>query len=136
MLIDLHRAWAGLTYQKLYTPSAQGEPIFLNVCIDNDDDLWRVYRQPSDARGGPARPSHAIITAMYQARLYRVVDETINIYCGTRGQVTAYKVLAVYRKLLDWKESLPPVLADIGESDQPLPHILFLQYVYILNEIR
>ena len=90
--------------------------------------MWRFYRRLGDEQTIPARPSHAIITSYYQATLFRIVNETLSLYCGNRGQVSAYKVLDVYRKYLDWKESLPPVIANISEGDQPLPHVLQLQY--------
>lgn len=120
---------AGITYQKLHTPPSPPEPVFQNVRMDLDDAVWRFYRHPGDERELPTRPSHAIVTACHQARLFRIVNENINLYCGTRGKVSAYKALEVYRKYLDWKEYLPPVIADISEGDQPLPHILYLQYV-------
>ena len=30
---------------------------------------------------------------------------------------------------MDWKKDLPPVITNVDVSDQPLPHILYLQYV-------
>lgn len=128
-MIDERRVCAGITYQKLYTPAAPAEALFEHVREDKDDAVWCFYRRLGDEREMPTRPSHAIITACHQAGLFRIVNETLNLYCGIRGQVSAYKVLDVYRKYLDWKEALPPVIANIGEGDQPLPHILQLQYV-------
>lgn len=123
---------AGITYQRLYLPSAPAEPIFQHVRTDKDDGLWRFYRHPGDAQELPTRPSHAILTACHQAGLFRIVNENLNLYCGMRGPVSAYKVLDMYQKYLDWKETLPPILARYSEGDQPLPHMLYLQYVRLL----
>lgn len=120
---------AGITYQKLYPPFPSGEPIFQQVRMDTDDALWRFYRHPGDAQELPTRLSHATVTACHQAKLFRTINECLNLYCGYRGPVSASKILEVYRKYLEWKESLPPVIAKYSEGDQPLPHILYLQYV-------
>ena len=113
----------------MYAPPAPNGPIFHNVQMDGDDRVWRFYRHPGDNRELPYRPSHAIITAWQQARLFTIINETINLYCGARGEVSATKVLEVYARYLAWKEDLPDIIANISEDKQPLPHILFLQYV-------
>ena len=95
--------------------------------MDGDDAVWRFYRQPGDNRELPFRPAHAIVTAYHQAKLFQIINETLNVYCGTRGKVTAAKVLDVYARYLQWKDELPEVIANIDEGDQPLPHILYLQ---------
>lgn len=109
--------------------------MFQSVRMDKDDALWRFYRHPGDARELPTRPSHAIVTACHQASLFRIVNENLNLYCGFRGPVSAFKILDVYRRYLEWKDSLPPVLANYSEEDQPLPHILCLQYAYIIRPL-
>lgn len=126
---DEHRVCAGITYQKFYTPPTPGDPIYQHIRMDDDVTDWRFYRELGDERRMPSRPGRALLTACCQAKMFRIVNETVNLYCGTRGQVSAYKILDIYRRYLDWKEALPPVIANVGEGDQPLPHILHLQYV-------
>ena len=101
--------------------------------MDREHAIWRFYRHQGDERELPTRPSYAIVTACYQAKLFRIIDETLNLYCGVRGQVTAEKSLAVYKRYVDWKNDLPSVIMNVDVSDQPLPHILYLQYVSILS---
>ena len=67
------------------------------------------------------------MTACYQAKLFRIIDESLALYCGARGQVSAEKILEVYRRYMDWKTDLPSVIANVDVGDQPLPHILYLQ---------
>ncbi len=122
---------AGITYQKLYPPFPPGQYIFENVRMDTEDALWRCYRHPGDAKELPTRLSHATVTAYHQAKLFGIIYDSINLYCGFRGPVSAFKILEVYRKYLDWKDSLPPVIAKYSEGGQPLPHILHLQYVHV-----
>ena len=95
--------------------------------MDRDYALWRFYRRSGDERELPTRPSFAIVTACYQAGLFRIVDASLNLYCGARGQISAEKFLVVYRRYMDWKADLPPAIANVDVSDQPLPHILYLQ---------
>lgn len=96
--------------------------------MDKDDDVWRFYRRPGDKAHVPRRPSYAIQTACYQAQLYRIVHETINMYCGARGKVTAPVWLERYKRYLTWKDELPEYLARVDTSAQAMPHMLFLQY--------
>ena len=101
--------------------------IFQHVSMDKDHAMWRFYRYPGDERELPTRPSYSIVAACYQAKLFRIINESLNIYCGGRGYVSAEIFLQVYRKYMDWKNELPPVLANVDVADQPLPHILYLQ---------
>ena len=95
--------------------------------MNKDDNIWRFYRKPGDQRDMPTRRSHAIMTAYHQAGLFRVIQESLHLYCGIRGIVSAKEFMECYRRYLDWKEDLPHVLSNISEGDQPLPHILYLQ---------
>ena len=97
--------------------------------MDRDHAPWCFYRHPGDEHELPTRPSYAITAACYQAKLFRIIDESLNLYCGARGQVSAEKTLAVYKRYVDWKNDLPSMITDVDASDQPLPHILYLQYV-------
>ena len=96
--------------------------------MDGDAAVWRFYRQVGDERELPKRPSHAIATACMQAGLFRIINESLNLYCGHRGDVSATNILKVYKRYLDWKEDLPPKIRQIEVDDQPLPHVLYLQY--------
>lgn len=95
--------------------------------MEKDHALWRFYRHPGDERELPTRPSYAIVAACYQAGLFRIINESLNLYYGARGRVSAEKFLEVYRRYMDWKTDLPSVIANVDVADQPLPHILYLQ---------
>lgn len=97
--------------------------------MNADDAVWRFYRRAGDERELPTRPSYAVLTACMQAGLFRIVHESLNLYSGHRGDVSAASVLTIYKMYLDWKEALPPKIKQIEIDDQPLPHILYLQYV-------
>ena len=105
------------------------DAIFQHVDMERDHALWRFYRHQGDERELATRPSYAIVAACHQAKLFRIIDESLNLYCGVRGQVSAEKTLAVYKRYMDWKNDLPSVITNVEVSDQPLPHILYLQYV-------
>ena len=66
-----------------------------------------------------------MLTASEHARLFRIIHETILVYCGSRGRVSARALLDLYERYVDWKEHLPSDLR-LQESE-PLPHVLFLQ---------
>ena len=121
-----------MTYQPSHDttlpPSATST--FEHVHLDRDDHHWRFYRYVGDDRKLPARSSHAVMTACSQAKLLRVAQESINLYCGLRGKASAQAILEVYKSYLDWKEDLPVVIKNIDISDQPLPHVLYLHVLY------
>ncbi|CAD6578405.1 MAG: hypothetical protein ASARMPRED_008709 [Alectoria sarmentosa] len=129
-LHTLNTSSASFTYQKLYAPPTPREAIFQHVDMERDHALWRFYRHPGDERELPTRPSFAIVTACYQAGLFRIIDDSLDLYSGARGQVSAERFLEVYRKYMDWKSDLPPVIANVDVADQPLPHILYLHVQY------
>ncbi|KAL8831026.1 MAG: hypothetical protein Q9170_005476 [Blastenia crenularia] len=126
----LNTSSTGITYQKLYAPELPYMPRFRHVDINSNHSLWRFYRYNGDQRKLPVRPSHAILTACHQAALFRIVHESLNLYCGLRGSVTAEAVLILYRRYLDWEEDLPFILKAVDEQAQPLPHILYLHVQY------
>ena len=115
-----------MTYQKLYTAQEPKDPNFRHVRLDADHAVWRFYRHPGDMQILPVRPSFAIMTAMYQAKLFRIVNDSITVYCGIKGPIDAYKILDLYRQFTEWKDHLPPELKNI-DNQEPLPHILYLQ---------
>lgn len=124
---DDNRSSTGITYQKLYAPSFPQMDQPSDIQMDRDDMLWRFYRRIGDERDLPFRPGHMIMTASCQAGLFRIIHESIDLYCGLRGIVTAEAVLKVYRRYIDWETDLNPILSNVDISIQPLPHVLFLQ---------
>ena len=95
--------------------------------MDKDDAVWRFYRRVGDTNELPTRQSHAIRTACYQSTLLQVIQESISLYCGVQGKVTAQSLIECYKKYMDWKENLPSIIRSTDIDDQPLPHILCLQ---------
>ncbi|KAF2805632.1 uncharacterized protein BDZ99DRAFT_524592 [Mytilinidion resinicola] len=125
----LNIAWAGFTYQKPFAPVSSKATVFKNVKFDTNQDFWQPYQHPADATTTKMH-SHAIRTAKELAGLNRIIMNTINVYCGSRGPVTAQSILQLYRKYLEWKAGLPSIL-DVGEDDsQKLPHVYFLHAYY------
>ena len=66
-------------------------------------------------------------TAHENAKLYRIIHETILAFCGSRGKVSAHQLLVIYERYLGWKEHLPPSLSDVDGEVESLPHAIFLQ---------
>ncbi|KAI4086429.1 MAG: hypothetical protein LQ344_007565 [Seirophora lacunosa] len=122
----LNTSSTGITYQKLYAPELPHMAKFRHVDLHNHHSVWQEYRSIGDQRYLPVRPSHAVLTACHQAGLFRIIHESLNLYCGLRGLVRADAVLALYRRYMDWEEDLPFILKAIGDEAQPLPHILLL----------
>lgn len=100
---------------------------FQHMDMHSNHSVWRFYREIGDQRHLPVRPSHAILTACHQAGLFRIIHESLNLYCGLRGMATAEAILTLYRRYLDWEEDLPFILKATDDEAQPLPHILLLQ---------
>lgn len=106
---------------------------FRHVVMDKDDATWCYYRYVGDGEVLPRRPSHAIRTACCQAALFEIIHDNLDLYCGLRGKATAERILALYRRYIDWKKDLPAVVKNIDVNDQPLPHILYLQYTVLAS---
>ena len=100
--------------------------VFRNIDTEKDDGPWRFYREPGDSPES-RRPSYLVSTANEHAKLYRIIHETILLFCGTRGKVSSHHMLVIYERFLEWKERLPPPLADVDGDGGALPHALFLQ---------
>ncbi|KAL8758085.1 MAG: hypothetical protein Q9184_004029 [Pyrenodesmia sp. 2 TL-2023] len=124
------RSSTGITYQKLYAPELPHMAKFQHVDKHSNHSVWRFYRQIGDQRHLPVRPSHAVLTACHQAGLFRIIHESLNLYCGLRGVATAEAILTLYRRYVDWEEDLPFILKATDEEAQPLPHILLLHVQY------
>lgn len=119
-----------MTYQPSHDTTLPHSVTFQHVREDRDDHVWRFFRHVGDSRELPTRPSHAIMTACNQAKLLRIAQESLNLYCGTRGKATAQAILEGYKSYLDWKNDLPVVIKNIDINDQPLPHVLYLHVLY------
>ncbi|KAF2403441.1 hypothetical protein EJ06DRAFT_278042 [Trichodelitschia bisporula] len=131
----LNTGWAAFTYQKPSAPVSPRAPVFTHVRLDGPDPAnWLPYRFQGDAGDKPLA-SHAIATAREFALLMQIVHETINVYCGSRGKVTAHAVVSLHRRYVSWKDSLPAHLSDHAvESPEyeskALPHVLALHIHY------
>ncbi|KAL8993298.1 MAG: hypothetical protein Q9169_006447 [Polycauliona sp. 2 TL-2023] len=126
----LNTSSTGITYQKLYAPELPYTARFQHVDIQGDKEVWRFYRTVGDGRELPVRPSYAIMTSCYQAALFRIIHESLNLYCGLRGIATAGAILTTYRRYLDWEYDLPSILKNVDVEAHPVPHILFLHIQY------
>ena len=69
----------------------------------------------------------ALVTARSQAHLFRIILESIYLFCGAKGMVHARDFLKCYKRYTTWKENLPVEIKDVDVDSQPLPHVLFLQ---------
>ncbi|KAL8849327.1 MAG: hypothetical protein Q9221_005678 [Calogaya cf. arnoldii] len=126
----LNTSSTGMTYQKLYAPELPHVARFHHVNIQADKAVWRFYRTVGDQRVLPVRPSHATMTACYQSALFRIIHQSLNLYCGLRGVATAEAILNTYRRYLDWESDLPDILRIVDVEAKPVPHILFLHVQY------
>jgi len=117
--------WAAFTYQKPSAPISPRIEAFRNVELDEPDAYWQPYRFPTDVVA-IEKPSRAIETAKEFAKLYQIIHETINLYCGRRGRVTAAGILQMYQRYLQWKKSLGERLDPTSPAGQ-LPHVVNLQ---------
>jgi len=125
----LNIEWAGFTYQKPFAPKPLKATVFKDVALDNETAFWQPYRSPTDNATSEV-PSYAIQTAKQLAGLNMIIMNTINVYCGSRGAVTAHSILKLYRNFLEWKANLPSVLEVKADDSQKLPHIYFLHAHY------
>ncbi len=119
-------AWSGFIYQKPQASiSPRALPFSGDILDDGEgDNTWRLYKHPGDS-GVPDRLSQSVVTASEHAKLFRTVHESILAYCGSRGKVSAQKLLDIYERYMAWKDGLPHALREL--DNDPLPHVLFLQ---------
>ena len=91
------------------------------------ENPWQQYEQEGDDRQMPTRISYAMDTASEVSKLYRIIHQTILIYCGSRGRVTQNRLFDNYMRYRALYETLP-ISVTINEEEGPtLPHILFFQ---------
>lgn len=118
-------AWSGLTYVKPSAPISTKADVFQGIDL-GEEGHWQLYGQP----GGSAssnRPSYTILTASELAKLYRIIHETVLLYCGKNGSVSSHHLLDIYQRYVKWKEELPPQICDVTPNNDALPHVLALQ---------
>ena len=118
-------AWSGFIYQKPSAPTSIHDTIFLDVDLDQGL-TWSFYRQPGDDIDSSS-PSHAIIIASEHAKLYRIIHETILVYCGKMGKVSVDELSEIYDQFMGWREDLPKVIQNVDGDYSAVPHALFLQ---------
>ncbi|CAD6453261.1 de89cb45-2a9a-49ba-a8cc-09cd27b07efc [Sclerotinia trifoliorum] len=97
-----------------------------------DQLSWKQYRFPEDFRGEPTFPCLTATTSREKSKLIEIIrDATILLYNTTGPQIYAEDLLAIYRRLLNWRENLPEKIARTGKKDsQALPHVLSLHILY------
>lgn len=94
-----------------------------------DELCWKQYRSPLDFSGEPTFSCLTATTNREKSKLIEIIhDATILLYDKTGSRIYAEDVLAIYRRLLVWRENLPEKIANTGKKDvQMLPHVLSLQ---------
>lgn len=119
------RAWSGLTYVKPSAPVSPMASVFQGIAFDEDGHFQGEFHPDNvPARN---RPSYTVLTASELARLYRVIHETILLYCGTNGKVSAHHLIKVYERFLAWKDELPSQISHVADDHSASPHALSLQ---------
>lgn len=126
VIADLRSAWSGFLYMKPTIPISPKKDVFRGIPIDVPGMVWRAYRQPEDADIA-AQHGHSISASCELAKLYRMVHETILLYCAAYGLVTSDAVLRVWKRYMEWKHELPEIFQKIDDAADPLPYVLALQ---------
>ena len=131
-LLTVKSLWSGLTYQKPFNPQSPDTQIPFKI---DSQVIRQVYQQYGEGTGSGQTfraPAFTISTAVQQAKLFRIVHASINMYCGARGKISANSFLQCFRRLLDWKDQLPMELDCESYESQIPPNVLTLQYVPLL----
>lgn len=97
------------------------------MLLDSVDARWRFYRQAADETAQPDSPSLAIQTAKELTKLNQIIHETMNIYCGSRGKVTASSIMYLYKRYADWIAALPSEMQIESLDVVVVPHLYYLQ---------
>ncbi|KAJ8061913.1 hypothetical protein OCU04_009701 [Sclerotinia nivalis] len=103
-----------------------------------DQLSWKPYRFPEDFRGEPTFPCLTATTNREKSKLIEIIrDATILLYNTTGPQLYAEDLLAIYRRLLVWRENLPEKIARTSKKDaQVLPHVLSLHILYATTAVH
>lgn len=128
-ILTLHTAWSSLTYVKPSAPISTKASVFKGIDLGKDGH-WHMGDQSSESSSNSNRPSYTILTASEMAKLYRIIHETVLIYCGVNGKVSASHLLQIYRRFVQWKEELAPQICDVASDNDALPHVLSLHISY------
>lgn len=112
-------AWSGFTFVKPSAPISPKAKVFQGIEFDTDGHWQRSIPRN--------RPDYAALTASESAKLYRIIHETILLYCGGTGRASARQLLKVYERFLSWKEELPTQISQTENDSNVSPHVLFLQ---------
>ncbi|TLD36309.1 hypothetical protein E2P81_ATG03198 [Venturia nashicola] len=126
----LNTSWSAFTYQKPAAPISPHTNVFIRVSHNKSDAYWKSYRFPKDSGKDPIA-GHAIETAKEFTQLSQVIFQTIRMWCGSKGKVSAQALLRLYRQFTNWKTALPDHLARLeftaDSAPQALPHVFSLQ---------
>ncbi|KZF25457.1 hypothetical protein L228DRAFT_236552 [Xylona heveae TC161] len=121
----LDATWAWFTYQISTPPVNNKAAPFPDGEPDVPPTLWKFYRTENDREAADI-PSFEMETARERAKLYTLVQKTVNLFCGSDGNISARSLMQIYREFLSWKTSLPPVLVRGNPASAQLPHVLLL----------
>ena len=126
-MADSRSMWSALTFEKPANP--QSPHIQVPDFADDQQKLYQKYQEPIGQDQAVRSPFVAVIIAFYRTGLFRSAHAAINMYCGSRGRISAKSFLECLRKYLDWKEALPAGLkTETYEDNLPFP-VATLQYV-------
>lgn len=131
--VNDHSLWSGLTYQKPFNPQSPDTQIPFRLDSAGNKEIYRHSRAEVESGQFPRAPGFTIVTAVHQARLFRIVHASIILYCGARGKISAKSFLQCFKRYLEWKAELPPELECEGYEDDIPPCVLTLQYVTLLR---
>ena len=130
VVIDVCSAWSATTYQLPCNLDSLRASAIDEQTKDNFKPAeWGCIQGPENENGDPGPPDCGVITARQQAYLSQIIHDTTTLQYGLRGEVTAREVIVCYKRFLNWNQDLPKPVDDIHIENQPLPHVLSLQYV-------
>lgn len=117
--------WSGFTYEK---PSAPVSPdAIVHLQAVTHEAAWQCYHHEGDEHEMPTRRSYTIATASELSKLYRIIHQTILVFCGSRGRVTEHRLFQNYMRYRTLHESLPGSITIHEDDSVALPHVLFFQ---------
>ncbi|QSZ31836.1 hypothetical protein DSL72_001405 [Monilinia vaccinii-corymbosi] len=140
---SLNVEWAQMTFKMApdFIPELQPTQFAEEITRweDEVDKLrWKSYRFPVDLTGEPTFPCLMATTNREKSKLIEIVhDATTLLYNKTDSRIYAEDMLAIYRRLLVWRENLPEKIASTGRKDvQMLPHVLSLHILYATTAVQ
>ncbi|KAI9821198.1 MAG: hypothetical protein M1827_003932 [Pycnora praestabilis] len=128
-IYSLNIAWAEFTHQIPSNARVPAEDVFPDVDLASDA-AWRFYRHSGNA-DVPEQPSSATLTALENAKLFRIIHHTINMfYDGHSNDISAKDIMQQFKRLLAWKDELSENVALLEKDAAALPHTLTLHIQY------